>query len=111
MIGADELAAMKETAIVVNCARGGLVDEAALLDALTKGRLFGVGLDVFAVEPPALDHPLFAFDNVLCAPHMGGSSKEASLRMGMVCVQNVLDAIDGNLNLDMVINPDVLDRT
>lgn len=110
MVAAEELAAMKDTAVVINCARGGLVDEAALLDALTNGRLFGVGLDVFAVEPPSPDHPLFAFDNVLCAPHMGGSSKEASLRMGMVCVQNVLDAIDGNLNLDMVINPDVLER-
>ena len=110
MIGASELAQMKPSAILVNCARGGIVDEAALLDALKSGKLVGAGLDVFAQEPPATDNPLFALDNVILTPHMGGTSTEAALRMGMVCVQNVLDAIDDNLNPELVINKEVLER-
>ncbi len=110
MIGVDEIARLKPTAILVNCARGGIVDEAALLDALKNDRLLGAGLDVFSVEPPMPDNPLFALDNLIVSPHMGGTSAEAALRMGMVCVQNVLDAIDGTLNPDLVINRDVLGR-
>lgn len=108
MIGAAELGRMKRTAVLVNCARGGLIDEAALYAALSDGALFGAGLDVFAPEPPEPDNPLFTLDNVICSPHMGGTSKEAALRMGMVCVQNVIDAIDGKLDPEMVINKNVL---
>jgi D-3-phosphoglycerate dehydrogenase len=110
MIGAAELKQMKRSAVVVNCARGGLVDEAALHAALSEDALFGAGLDVFAEEPPAPDNPLFGLDNFICSPHMGGASQEASLRGGIVCVQNVIDAIDGKLDPDFVINKNVLQR-
>lgn len=110
MIGADELRQMKESAIFINCARGGLVDELALLDALKSGVIRAAGLDVLAQEPPAPDNPIHALDNVLMTPHMGGNSEEAQERGGLVCVQNVIDAIDGCLNPDYVINKEVLKR-
>lgn len=108
MIGGGELRAMKQTAFLINCARGGIVDEAALCEALGAKGICGAGLDVLRKEPPDADDPLFAFDNVVFSPHMGGASQEASLRVGMVCAQNVLDAIDGKLNPDHVINREVL---
>lgn len=108
MIGGEELRAMKPTAFLINCARGGIVDEAALCAALAAKQIAGAGLDVLRKEPPDADNPLFAFDNVVFSPHMGGASQEASLRVGMVCAQNVLDAIDDRLNPDYVINRDVL---
>lgn len=110
MVSTKELASMKKTAILVNCARGGVVDEPALVEALQKGTIFAAGLDVMAKEPPAPDNPLLKLDNVLLTPHMGGSSKEALERGGLVCVQNVIDAIDGCLNPDYVINKEVLQR-
>ena len=108
MIGAEELRAMKPTSFLINCARGGIVDEAALRAALAAKQIAGAGLDVLRKEPPDADNPLFAFDNVVFTPHMGGASREASLRVGMVCAQNVLDAIDGKLNPDHVVNRGVL---
>jgi len=108
MIGAEALRTMKPASFLINCARGGIVDEAALYAALAENRIAGAGLDVMQSEPPAADNPLFAFDNVVFSPHMGGASQEASLRVGMVCAQNVLDAIDGKLNPDYVINREVL---
>jgi D-3-phosphoglycerate dehydrogenase len=110
MISTKELAAMKKTAILVNCARGGVVDEPALVAALQKGTIFAAGLDVMAKEPPEPNNPLLKLDNVLLTPHMGGSSKEALERGGLVCAQNVIDAIDGRLNADYVINKEVLQR-
>jgi D-3-phosphoglycerate dehydrogenase len=110
MVSTKELASMKKTAILINCARGGVVDEPALVEALQKGTIFAAGLDVMAKEPPAPDNPLLKLDNVLLTPHMGGSSKEALERGGLVCVQNVIDAIDGCLNPDYVINKEVLQR-
>jgi D-3-phosphoglycerate dehydrogenase len=110
MVSTKELASMKKTAILINCARGGVVDEPALVEALQKGTIFAAGLDVMAKEPPPPDNPLLKLDNVLLTPHMGGSSKEALERGGLVCVQNVIDAIDGCLNPDYVINKEVLQR-
>ena len=110
MIGADELRQMKDSAILINCARGGIVDESALIEALTAGTIRAAGLDVLESEPPAADNPILKMDNVLLTPHMGGASKEAMERGCLVCAQNVIDAIDENLNPDFVINKEVLQR-
>jgi D-3-phosphoglycerate dehydrogenase len=73
LIGADAIACMKTGAVIINAARGGIVDEAALYDALVGGKLHGAGLDVFAVEPADRDNPLFRLDQVVVTPHTAGS--------------------------------------
>ncbi len=103
-----ELESMKSSAILINTARGGIVNETALHEALKNGQIRGAGLDVFDLEPPRSDDALFSLDNVVFSPHIAGVTKEAALRMGIVCVQNVLDALDGKLDPDMVINTEVL---
>ncbi|AKU89879.1 phosphoglycerate dehydrogenase [Vulgatibacter incomptus] len=77
IVNAQTLAKMKPGSYLVNAARGGVVDEVALADALKSGHLAGAALDVFEKEPPAADHPLFALDNFVCAPHLGASTQEA----------------------------------
>ena len=106
IIGAKELASMKTTAFVVNTARGGVVDEDALADALEENRIGGAGLDVFEVEPanPQPDHPLLAFDNVVVSPHCAGVTIESSMRMAQYSVRNVLDCFDGRLDPEVVVN-------
>ena len=110
MISTKELASMKKTAILINCSRGGVVDEPALVEALQSGTIRAAGLDVQAKEPPDPDNPLLKLDNVMLTPHMGGASQEALERGGLVCAQNVIDAIDDRLNPDYVINKEVLRR-
>jgi D-3-phosphoglycerate dehydrogenase / 2-oxoglutarate reductase len=78
-IGAAEFARMRPSTIIVNTARGGLIDEAALVEALREGRIFGAGIDVFEREPPPPDHPLLALDNVVLSDHTAWYS-EASVR-------------------------------
>jgi phosphoglycerate dehydrogenase-like enzyme len=73
LIGAAAMAAMKPQAVIINTSRGGIIDEAALGEALREGRLLGAGLDVFDTEPLAADHPLLALDNVVLSPHTAGS--------------------------------------
>ena len=92
LIGAAELAAMKPTAIVVNTSRGPVIDEAALIAALTDGTIAGAGLDVFDSEPPPADNPLFKLDNVVLSAHMAGptyESNRARLRNAFDNVQRV----------------------
>ena len=106
IIGAQELALMKSTAFVVNTARGGVVAEDALLAALESDGIGGAGLDVFESEPtpPAVDHPLLAFDNVIVSPHCAGVTLESSMRMAEFSVRNVLDCFDGRLDPEVVVN-------
>lgn len=94
LIGANELAAMKQGAFLINTARGNLVDEAALADALREGRLGGAGLDVFAAEPP-LGSAVLGCGNVVLAPHIAGQTREGLLRMGDMTVENCLRALRG----------------
>ncbi|MEU3510610.1 hydroxyacid dehydrogenase [Streptomyces longwoodensis] len=89
LLGARELALMKPTALLVNTARGGIVDEAALARALRAGRPAGAALDVFATEPPG-HSPLLALPNVLALPHLGASTHDAQLRAGQEVVDKVL---------------------
>lgn len=100
----EELAAMKPTAILINAARGGLVDEAALDRALREGRLSGAGLDVLRTEPPAPDHPLLSNDRVLISPHTAGLTAECAARMAVASVQNVIDHFAGRLDQALVVN-------
>ena len=107
-IGAAELAAMRPTAYLVNAARGGLVDEAALAEALGAGRIAGAGLDTFDAEPPPLGLPLLALENVILSPHTAGLTEECAARMGIATAKNALDGIDGRLNPLLVVNREVL---
>ena len=99
---------MKPTAFLINTARGGLIDEAALHEALTTGRLAGAGLDVFEAEPPE-DSPLLGLDNVLFAPHAAGMDEAAERLMGERCVASILAILRGqDPGAGYVLNPEVL---
>jgi D-3-phosphoglycerate dehydrogenase len=109
MFNAARLAAMKPTAYLVNTARGGIIDEAALHRALTTGKLAGAGLDVFEQEPTPIGNPLLKLGNVISAPHMAGVTRESLDRMGLQTARNILSALDGNPIRENVINKEVLD--
>ena len=105
MIGAEQLAMMKPTAAVVNVARGGLIDEQALFDALTDGTIAAAGLDVFTAEPPAADSVaarLVALPNVVATPHLGASTDEAQEKAGVSVARSVKLALEGDLVPDAV---------
>lgn len=89
MIGAEQFAKMKNGVRIVNCARGGIVDENALYDALTSGKVAGAALDVFAEEPPT-DWKLMKLDNVIASPHIGASTKEAQARVGAEVAEKLI---------------------
>jgi glyoxylate reductase len=103
LVDARRLALMKPTAILVNTARGGCVDEAALIDALTEGRLFGAGLDVYAREPD-LDPRLLACPRLVLAPHIGSATTEARTAMAQLCADAVIAALRGHLPTNLVNN-------
>jgi len=108
MFNAARLKRMKPTAYLINTARGGIVEEAALYDALKSGKLAGAGLDVFEQEPPPLGHSLFELPNVIIAPHVAGVTREAVDRMSEQTARNILSALDGEPIRQNVINQDVL---
>jgi len=91
------LAALGERGILINTARGAIVDEAALVDALETGALGAAGLDTFEDEPPADDHPLFGRDDVVLTPHVGGVTEEALARMSQRAAANVRTVYDGGV--------------
>ncbi|MFO0580644.1 MAG: phosphoglycerate dehydrogenase [Anaeromyxobacter sp.] len=89
LVNASTLAQMRKGALLVNCARGGIVDEKALADALASGHLGGAALDVFEKEPPAPDHPLFAIDTFVCTPHLGASTEEAQSAVAIAIAEQL----------------------
>jgi D-3-phosphoglycerate dehydrogenase len=108
MFNAARLQRIKPTAYLINTARGGIVEEKALYDALVSGRLAGAGLDVFEQEPPPSGHSLFGLPNVIMAPHVAGVTREAVDRMSEQTARNILSALDGEPIRQNVINQDVL---
>jgi D-3-phosphoglycerate dehydrogenase / 2-oxoglutarate reductase len=108
MFNAARLKRMKATAYLINTARGGIIDEPALYDALVSGKLAGAGLDVFEQEPPPAGHSLFELPNVIMAPHVAGVTREAVDRMSEQTARNILSALDGEPIRQNVINQDVL---
>ncbi|BDG06170.1 phosphoglycerate dehydrogenase [Anaeromyxobacter oryzae] len=89
LVNAGVLARMKRGALLVNCARGGIVDERALADALASGHLGGAALDVFEKEPPPPDHPLFAVESFVCTPHIGASTEEAQSAVAVAIAEQL----------------------
>jgi len=106
MVGAAQFARMKPSAYFITTARGGIHDEAALTEALKAGRLAGAGLDVWAKEPPPLDHPLLAMDNVVVSQHTAGVTRESREQMGRIAARQILDILDGK-PATRVLNPEV----
>jgi D-3-phosphoglycerate dehydrogenase / 2-oxoglutarate reductase len=104
IIGAAELAKMKPSAIVVNAARGGVIDELALDAALRQRKLRAAGLDVLTTEPPSADHPLLTNPYVTISPHNAGLTEECAMRMSLSAAQNILDALDGKLDRKLIVN-------
>lgn len=89
LIGAEALAALPQGAFVVNTARGGIIDEAALAAALDRGHIAGAALDVFEGEPPAPDHPLRAHPGVICTPHISGVTAASLVSMGLMAAETI----------------------
>ena len=95
---------MKKTSFIINCARGGILNEEDLYEALKNENISGAGLDVFDVEPTPSSNPLFKLNNVILSPHIAGVTVESTVRMATETVQNVLDVLDDKVNQSVVIN-------
>ena len=95
LISAPELASMKADAYVINVARGGVIDEAALADALAAGTIAGAAVDVYSSEPPAADNPLRTAPNIILTPHLGASTEEAQTRVAVEACEQVRDVLAG----------------
>jgi D-3-phosphoglycerate dehydrogenase / 2-oxoglutarate reductase len=105
-VNAEAFARMKDGVRIVNCARGELIDLAALEDAIRSGKVAGASLDVFPGEP-ITEHPLFAYDNVVVTPHLGASTAEAQDRAGVITAEQVVAALNGDLVSNAVNIPKV----
>jgi len=105
LIGVAELAMMKESALLINTARGVLIDEDAMTVALRDQKIAGAGLDAFVNEPPT-GSPLLALDNVVLTPHIGGRTLDGQRRMGEIAIENCIRALRGQAPLYPVgVNP------
>jgi glyoxylate reductase len=106
MFGAKQFAAMKRSAVFVNTARGGVVDQTALGEALKSGTIFAAGLDVTEPEPLPADHPLYQLANVLIAPHVASATHDTRNAMARICAENLLAGVKGE-KLRSWVNPEV----
>jgi len=109
LIGAGQLSAMKDTAVLVNTSRGPVVDQSALYEALRDRRIFAAGLDVTEVEPIAQDDPLLTLDNIIIAPHIASASVATRRNMALMAADNLLAGLRGETPPDCV-NPEVLKK-
>jgi D-3-phosphoglycerate dehydrogenase len=110
LIGAAELACMKANAFLINTARGPVVDEPALIEALQQGRIAGAGLDTFAVEPVDPANPLLTMPNVICTPHIAAATTGAALQMGTIASSNIIEFLAGRVfDPRNFLNPEILE--
>ena len=110
LIGAPQIALMKKGARLLNCARGGIINEQALADALQSGHLAGAALDVFVQEPPPADHPLLKLPNVVVTPHLGASTTEAQETVALEAAQLLIDYLTKGA-VQFAVNMAAVDRT
>jgi D-3-phosphoglycerate dehydrogenase len=110
MISVEELRLMKNDAFLINAARGPLIDESALLEALGSGEIGGAGLDVLEDIAPSDDHPLYSFDNVIITPHTAFFSQASTIELEERTAREVVRVLSGEMP-DVVINPEVLGKT
>src|SRR5690606_4811827 len=108
LINATALSAIRRDAFLVNVARGGLVDEQALAEALNEGRIAGAALDVFETEPPAPSNLILACENTVLSPHSAAFTRECVDRMAVASAENVIAYFAGTLDRSLVINPEML---
>ena len=109
LIGRDRIARMKPGALLINVSRGPVVDDAALIEALSSGRIGGAALDVFVTQPLPPDHPYFSFDNVIVTPHMAGITEESMMRMGLGAAEEAMRVLSGDLPVNLR-NPEVVEH-
>lgn len=109
LIGRDELALMRDGVVLINTARGAIIDETALVQALESGKVGAAGLDVFASEPMPSEHALNRFDQVLLTPHIGGLTQDAAERMAISSAENILDFFAGKLDHTLIVNREQID--
>ncbi len=107
LIGATAFGLMKPSAYIINCARGPIIDEPALIDALRGGQIAGAGLDVMESSAPPADHPLFAMDNVIVTPHVAFLSQQSVLELEVRTAQATVDVLQGRMP-EFLVNPAVL---
>ena len=114
LINRNSFAKMKKGVRIINCARGGIVDEEDLAQSLRDGKVAGAALDVFVDEPPPPDHPLLKMDQVIATPHLGASTDEAQLNVGIAVAEQVVDFLSGEVIRYAVnvpsVSPEVLSR-
>lgn len=94
IVNKDMISKMKPSAYIINCSRGGTVDEEALYNALKEGVIAGAGIDVFEKEPPE-NSPLLSLENVILTPHLGANTSEGQIRAGTVCAEQIIMVLDG----------------
>jgi len=110
ILGRKEFDVMKKGVFVINCARGEILDEKALYEALSSGKVAGAALDVFTEEPPPRDNPILGLENVILTPHAAGVTDESLERMAIQIAENIVNIAQGRLpNLETVVNKSVLD--
>ena len=107
LVGAAEFQRMKSSAYIINCARGPIIDEPALVDALRAGEIAGAGLDVMESSAPPADHPLFGMDNVIVTPHVAFLSQQSVLELEVRTAQATVDVLQGRMP-EFLVNPAVL---
>jgi D-3-phosphoglycerate dehydrogenase / 2-oxoglutarate reductase len=107
LLGHAELRQVKPGVIIANTARGGVIDEAALSEALADGRVSAAGIDVFDDEPPTGNSPLARYDNALLSPHIAGLTEEAAMRMALASIDNAMGFLDGTIDHTLIVNRQV----